>query len=154
MTCENFAPLEAHVHPLKIVILCHIVPIKNSLCRSNRISTYGMMTCEFFAPCKPTFPLWNLSFSVASPPSLLARNMITWWHDDMMSPPSPARPPSTSDFPKFFKGSGNFLYSKYYYYKGATRGSKGPILRALRGDIGSDAIWVHFTLLKATNGPF
>ena len=43
----------------------------------------------------------------------------------MMSPPSPARPPSTSDFPKFFKGSGNFLYSKYYYYKGATRGSKG-----------------------------
>ena len=69
-------------------------------------------------------------------------------------PPSPARPPSASDFPNFFKGSGTLLYSKYYYYKGAIRGSKGPILRALRGDIGSDAISVHFTLLKATNGPF
>ena len=108
-----------------------------------------MMTCEIFVPLQAHVP--PLKFVIFG---RIAPLTFSEKHDDMMSPPSPARPPSTSDFPKFFKGSGNFLYSKYYYYKGATRGSKGPILRALRGDIGSDAISVHFTLLKATNGPF
>ena len=65
-----FGPLQTLFLPLKIDIFCCIVPlffIKNMKWK---------LLEKFLGHCKRCFPLWKLSFSVASSPSSAARNSL------------------------------------------------------------------------------
>ena len=51
----------------------------------------AMMTCwKFLYPCTRTFPLWKLSFLVASPPKIQIYDMMTWWHVENFCVPARA----------------------------------------------------------------
>ena len=68
-----FASLQTLFPPLKIDTFCRIVPL-------SFIKELIKIQLENFAPCKRCFPLWKLTFSVASSPyfSLRIWNESSW----------------------------------------------------------------------------
>ena len=85
---------------------------------------------KFLYPCKPTFPLWNLSFSVASPPSLLARNMMTWWHDVS---PLPSASAEHIRFSEIFQRFRKLSLQQILLLQGRYKGLQGADIKSLEG---------------------